>query len=177
VASITAFDSGTVIRPATDPYSRSSGYINGSGGLSRGLELSAESRPAANLTLSGSYTYTRAHMDRDITVPMFWRVLGIPRHSITLFATRSFGPRLDVATDLAAISEMYGNFTAAGRPRAYRYPGFTKVDVSARYSLTQSDHGGLRLTTRIENVLNKAYYDLGWPAARATFVGGLSYQF
>src|SRR5262249_35831070 len=45
VVSITAFDSSGVVRPATDPFGRTSGYINGSGGISRGVEFAAEARP------------------------------------------------------------------------------------------------------------------------------------
>src|SRR5205823_12437985 len=87
VVTITAFDLGTPIRAATDPYGRSSGYINGSGGLSRGLELAWELRPASSFSLNGSYTYTRANLYRDITVLCFRRVLGVPRHALRLVVT------------------------------------------------------------------------------------------
>src|SRR5439155_25257430 len=60
VVTITAFDLGTTIKRATDPYGRTSGYINGSGGLSRGVELAWEFRPVRTFSLNGSYSYTRA---------------------------------------------------------------------------------------------------------------------
>ena len=178
VASITAFDSsGTTIRPSTDPYGRSSGYINGSGGLSRGVELSIESRPRSTLTLSGSYTYTRAQMDRDITVPGYWRVLGIPRHAVTFVATQRFGTRITTAIDLVADSELFGNFTAAGRARAYRYSGLKKTDVSIAGIVKRTDRGGVSLNTRIENLFNRTYYDLGWPVPKLTVTTGLTLSF
>jgi len=177
VVTITAFDSGTVIKPGTDPLGRSSGYVNGSGGLSRGVELSAESRPVRGLTLSGSYTYTRAHLDRDITIPGFWRILGIPRHSVTVVAIQKIGRRATAALDLNGISEMFGNFTAAGRPRAFRYPGFTKVDLSASFKLKETDRSNLKAHGRVDNLFNRHYYDLGWLAPRVTFVAGLTWQF
>lgn len=177
VVTITAFDSGTVIKAATDPYGRASGYINGSGGLSRGVELSMESRPTGSLTFAGSYTYTRANLDRDITVREFWRVLGVPRHTATLVVTQRLGRRAMVAVDLTGNSEIFGNFTAAGRGRAFQYPGFIKADLSASFALKQTDAGGVKMNTRIENILNRTYYDLGWLAPRATFVTGLSFQF
>src|SRR5262249_3461563 len=102
VVTITAFDLGTTIRPATDPYGRTSGYINGSGGLSRGLELAWEVRPAAAFSLNGSYTYTRANLDRDITIPGFFRVLAVPRHALTLVATKQIQSRATVAMDLSS---------------------------------------------------------------------------
>jgi iron complex outermembrane receptor protein len=177
VVTITAFDLGTTVRPATDPYGRSSGYINGSGGLSRGLELAWEVRPASSFSLNGSYSYTRANLDRDITIPGFWRVLGAPRHAFTLVATKRIGTRATVAMDLTSISETYGNFTAAGRARAYRYPSFTKADISAAYDVWKTDSGTLRLNTRMENILNRKYYDLGWLAPGMTFVAGTAFQF
>jgi len=177
VVTITAFDLGTTISAATDPYGRSSGYINGSGGLSRGLELAWEMRPAASFSLNGSYTYTRANMDRDITVPGFWRVIGVPRHAFTLVATKQIRTRGAIAMDLSSTSETYGNFTAAGRARAYRYPSFTKADVSGSYDLWKTDRGTLKATMRIENVLNRTFYDLGWLEPGATFVAGLNLQF
>jgi vitamin B12 transporter len=177
VVTITAFDLGTTVRPATDRFGRSSGYINGSGGLSRGLELAWELRPASSFSLNASYSYTRANLDRDITIPGFWRVLGAPRHAFTLVATKRIRTRGILVMDLSSTSEIFGNFTAAGRARAYRYPSFTKADVSAAYDLWKADSGTLRLNTRIENILNRKYYDLGWLAPGIAFVAGTTFQF
>jgi vitamin B12 transporter len=177
VVTITAFDLGTTIRPATDPYGRTGGYINGSGGLSRGLELAAEVRPTASFSLNGSYSYTRANLDRDITVPGFFRVLGAPRHALTIVATKQIRSRAAVAMDLTSTSETFGSFTAAGRPRAYRFSSFTKADVSGSYDLWKTDTGTLKVTSRIENILNRTYYDLGWLEPRVAFVAGMNFQF
>jgi iron complex outermembrane receptor protein len=177
VVSITAFDLGTVIKSSTDPFGRSFGYINGSGGMSRGVELSVKAQPGSNFAVTGSYTYTNAVMDRDITVPGFRRVLGIPRHIVTLVATRQIGRRAAIATDLTGSSEMFGNFTAAGRPRAYRYPGIVKMDVSGSWALKESDRGDIKINARVENILNRRYYDLGWRMPGAAFVAGLGFQF
>ena len=45
VQSLTAFDFSGGINPATDPYGRFIGYLNGSGGSSKGLELALDVRP------------------------------------------------------------------------------------------------------------------------------------
>ena len=79
--------------------------------------------------------------------------------------------------DLSSMSETFGNFTAAGKPRAYRFPSFIKSDVSGSYDLWRTDSGTLKITTRIENLLNRTVYDLGWLEPKATFVAGMLFQF
>jgi iron complex outermembrane receptor protein len=177
VVTITAFDFGTAIRSASDRFGRSFGYVNGSGGLSRGVEVSAKVQPSTGFVISGSYTYTNATMDRDITVVGFRRVFGVPRHAFTMVGTRHIGNRITLATDVSAVGEMFGPFTAAGRARAYRYPGFAKVDVSGAVVVRQDDRGSLKVNGRVENVLNRTYYDLGWRVPGASFVAGLRYEF
>ena len=71
VSSLTAFNSSGGIRPETDPFGRTQGYLNSSGGFSRGVEIAVEGRPGRRLRLSGGYTYTRSETDQDITVPGF----------------------------------------------------------------------------------------------------------
>ncbi len=54
VQSLTAFDFSGGIDPATDPFGRFLGYLNGSGGSSKGLELAVDARPTSTLRISGS---------------------------------------------------------------------------------------------------------------------------
>ena len=46
VSSLTAFNSSGGIRPDTDPFGRTQGYLNSSGGFSRGVEIAIEARPS-----------------------------------------------------------------------------------------------------------------------------------
>jgi vitamin B12 transporter len=176
VTSITAFDSSGGVKPDTDPYGRTMGYVNGSGGFSRGLELGLEARPVASLRLAGSYTYTDAQTDRDITVPGFVRVLGLSRHVATFVATfrRS---RLDTTLDVAHNSEIFGSLFAAGRARAYRYPAFTKAALVAGYRLSRNEARPIRAYFKVDNLLDQTYYELGWRALGRTVVAGLSAGF
>ena len=87
VTSLTAFDASGGIRPETDPYGRSLGYLNSSGGFSRGIETAVEARPTASLRLSGGYTYTRSETADDIIVPGFYIVPGVFEHMATLVVT------------------------------------------------------------------------------------------
>ena len=92
VQSLTAFDFSGGIDPATDPFGRFVGYLNGSGGSSKGLELAVDVRPTATLRVSGSYTYTKARTDEALTVPDFFIVpacWSTPRRS----SSRSSGRR------------------------------------------------------------------------------------
>ncbi len=177
IQQVTAFDSSGVIRPATDPFGRNSGYINGAGGISRGAELGVEARPTRTLTLNGSYTYTSAVNDRDIQVAGFWRALTVPRHTATIVATQRIGKRADVTVDLFHGSSHYVSFFAVSRSRPFVLPGFTKADVVAGYKIWQTDQRTLRGYVKVENFFNQPYYENGWRSSKAWAIAGLSYSF
>ena len=84
VTSLTAFNSSGGIRPETDPFGRTQGYLNSSGGFSRGVEIAIDARPNSRVRLSGGYTYTRSETEDDITVPGFYIVPGVFGHMATL---------------------------------------------------------------------------------------------
>ncbi len=177
IQQVTAFDSSGVIRPATDPFGRTSGYINGAGGISRGVELGAEARPTRSLVLNGSYTYTNAVNDRDLQVPGFWRALTVPRHTATLVASQRLGRRADVTVDLFRSSSHYISFFAGTRSRPFILPGFTKADLVGSYKLWQTENRTLKGYVKVENFLNRPYYENGWRSAKAWAIAGLSYTF
>lgn len=177
IQQVTAFNSNGAIRPATDPFGRSSGYINGSGGISRGVELGVEARPTRTLTLNGSYTYTNAVNDVDIQVAGFWRALTVPKHTATLVASQRIGKRADVTVDLYRASSHYISFFAVNRSRPFILPGYTKADLVAGYKFIQSDHGTLKGYVKVENFFNHPYYENGWRSSKAWAIAGLSYSF
>lgn len=177
MVTVSAFDSSGVIRVATDPYGRSSGYINGSGGVSRGFELGFEARPMRTLTFSGSYAYTRANLDRDLSVAGIWRVLGVPRQTATLVATKQWTRRLDTTVDIYGQSSYLTPFFAGVRTRAFELPGFSKTDLVANYRLHQGEKSLTRVYVKVDNLFAQRYYQNGWLAARANFVVGLGFGF
>jgi iron complex outermembrane receptor protein len=177
VVSITAFDSSGVIRPATDPYGRTSGYINGSGGVSRGAELAVEARPLKALSLSGSYTYVNENTDRDISVAGFWKILGVPAHTASFVATKYWGRRLDTTFSLFRSGGYYMSFFAGTRSRAFEFPGFTRGTLVASYRLWEGERRSVRMYGKVDNVFNQRYYQNGWLAAQSTMVVGLGYGF
>lgn len=177
VTSLTAFNAAGGIRPDTDPYGRSLGYLNSSGGFSRGVEIAIDARPLTALRLSGGYTYTRSETAQDITVPGFFIVPGVFGHMATLVVTSRWNDRVDTTFDLFYGSETYGSFFAAGRPRAYRYPGFTKAAAIAGYRVVNHPRLPLRAYLKIDNLFDQTYYEIGWRNLGRTAVAGLSIGF
>ncbi|MGH9255668.1 MAG: TonB-dependent receptor [Vicinamibacterales bacterium] len=177
VTSLTAFNSAGGIRPDTDPYGRSLGYLNSSGGFSRGVEVAIEARPASSLRLSGGYTYTRSETAEDITVPGFFLVPAVFAHMVTFVVTNRWNNRLDTTFDLFHGGATYGSLFAAGRPRAYKYPGFTKAAVVAGYRLVNHARAPLRAYVKVDNLFDQTYYEIGWRNLGRTAIAGLSVGF
>jgi iron complex outermembrane receptor protein len=173
VASLTAFDFSGGINPATDPFGRFAGYVNGSGGSSRGVELSVDARPVSTLRLAGSYTYTRARTEEDLTVPDFFVVPSVYDHTASLYLTQQWTSRLDTTLDVLYAGESFGSFFAAGRPRAYRYPGSTTVGLGGSVRLFARDTSEMRAYVRVDNLFDETAFPSGWRAAGRTAVIGV----
>ena len=122
VQSLTAFDFSGGIDPATDPYGRFLGYLNGSGGSSSGLELRSTCgrRDAAHLRL----LHLHAGPDRRrADVPDFFIVPGVLAHTASLYVTQQWigARRHDVRPALPAANRTARSSPAAGRaPTAIR---------------------------------------------------------
>jgi iron complex outermembrane receptor protein len=177
VQSLTAFDFSGGIDPATDPFGRFLGYLNGSGGSSRGVELSVHARPTSTLRVSGSYTYTRARTDEALSVPAFFLVPGVLAHSGSLYVTNQWSSRVDTSLDLLAVGESYSAFFARGRTRAFRFPGSTRVGVSASVRLTAGGPRDVRAYVRLDNLFDEATFPGGWRAPGRTGVLGIRATF
>ena len=141
------------------------------------MELAVEARPIAALTLNGSYTYTNADTDRDISVGGFFQALGVHPHTATVAATQRWGKRFDTTMTMFRGSSHYSSLFAGGRSRAYQFAGFTNLGLMFNYRFWEGEKHSARLYTRIDNALNQTYYEQSWLAARATFVTGIGYTF
>jgi iron complex outermembrane receptor protein len=175
VVQIIGFNSNGAINPGTDPFGRSSGYINTSGGISRGAELSVEARPMRSLAFSASYTYANADTDTDSQVPGFYNVFDTPRHMISLVATKQWTKRFNTTIDLFHYSSYYDAYV--GYLQAYAFPGFTKTNLISSYRFWDDERKSARFYGKVENLFNQRYYFAGVLAPRATFVGGIEYAF
>jgi outer membrane receptor protein involved in Fe transport len=177
IKQLTAFDSAGRINGATDPYGRTSGYLNGAGGLSRGLEFGYEARLTRTTTVQGSYTFTNAVNDVDLQVPGFWLALTTPRHTATFLVTQRIGKRADLTFDLFKSGEFFVPYFATGRTRPFLSPGFVKADLVGGYKLWANDKRNVRLYGKVENVFNQLYYENGWLRPQAWGIVGMSFTY
>lgn len=178
IARITQFDSGlTVVRPSTDVFARSAGYFNGSGGISRGLETTAELRPRRGTLLRTSYSYVNADTDQDTAVRGFFQALSVPAHTVTAMANQQIGRRNSLTMDLYRSSDYYNALFAGGRSRAYLYPGLIKIDLVGNRILYEGEKYSLNAYVKVENVLNRTFYENGFLGPGGTFLTGLRVKF
>ena len=174
---LTAFDFSGIVNSKTDPFGRAYGYINGSGGISRGAEVSVDTRPLRSLTINGSYTYVNANTDRDQSVGGFYKLFSLQPHTLTLVATKHWGRRFDTTVDMFHGSAYNVPFFAVTQTRVYSFPGFTKTGLMANYRVFQGERRSVRAYVKVDNLFNQTYYESGWLAAKATFALGMGYSF
>ncbi len=110
-------------------------------------------------------------------MPGFYIVPGVFGHTATLVVTNRWSDRLDTTFDLFAGSKTYGSFFAAGRSRAYEYPGFTKAAVITGYRVINDAKWPLRAYVKIDNLFDETYYEGGWRNLGRTAVAGVSVGF
>jgi vitamin B12 transporter len=162
--------------PQPDPYGRISGYMDTSGGISRGAEVSVEARPMSTLSVTASYTYTNADTDTDSTVPGYYQVFDLPRHKASLVAIQQWNRRLDTTFDLHSYSSYLDPFVGYGS--AYLFSGYTKADLVGSYQFWQREHQVARVYCKIDNLFNKLYYDGGgYREPGLTALAGVRYSF
>lgn len=172
------FDSNSaVVIAKTDPFGRTSGYFNGTGGISRGVELSAEAQPMRSTLLNASYTFTNSNTDQDLQVQHFFKAFTVPAHAITLMANQRIGKKTDVTMDLYHASIYFNPLFAAGRSRAYQFPAVTKIDVVVNRTIWTRETESLRWYGKLDNLLNREYYENGFRTPGMTWITGLRMNF
>jgi iron complex outermembrane receptor protein len=168
--------------PDIDPLTPrpSGGYLNQSGGISRGLETSAKARIGDKFDLFASYTYTNSDQRTpQVAGTNVYRTLGVPDHQFTLVATKRFG-RFWVNFDYLATSDYIATIFSGTRFTSflYRFEGNRKGDVTAGYTFELRDDGPtLRVFGTVTNVLNQEYYENGFRTPGASGRVGLSMTF
>ncbi len=160
-----------------DPYGRTAGYYNTGGGISRGVEVSGDFRPARNTTIFASYTYTNA---KDLFSQYYTGTnidpLQSPRilpHMVTIVATQQFGRRFDVGMDLTAGS----NYLYPLYGYAYQFAGPRQLGLSAGYSVRMTDRTSARFYARVSNALDQNFYEDGFRTPPRWAVGGIHLTF
>jgi iron complex outermembrane receptor protein len=167
------FDSTGFLKPATDPFGRSSGYRNTGGGLARGVELSANAKATRTLDLTASYTFTNAVNRVASSVVGFLRTFTQPRHTFTFTVSQRIGGRTDIVFDMFA----YGSYYAPFSGRAFRFSGPVKADLGASYTLPLNEKVSLRIIGKVDNLFDREYFENGFRSPGARFTGGGSLRF
>jgi iron complex outermembrane receptor protein len=165
------FDSSGVIRLDTDPFGRSSGYRSAGRGGASGLELGIAASPFVGTRLSAAYTFVDAQPPtgvRDAT-----RALGVPRHQVSLVALAGLDRDLTASFDLTASSD----FDARIGTRILRFDRLMKADVQVSYRVPFGSWRRARLFARVENLLDRAYFENGFRTPGRTAAAGASLAF
>jgi vitamin B12 transporter len=170
---VIVFDSSGFVNPATDPFGRFGGYLNTGGGLARGVELGATTKPYRTLDMNASYTFTNAATRVPSSVPNFLRTFVQPRHTFTLFAAQQITRRLDVIFDMFA----YGSYFFPFSGRAFKFDGPVKADLGASYTMPMNDRVSMRFYGKVENIFNREYFESGFRTPGAVFTGGMGLRF
>ena len=170
---VIVFDSTGFITPATDPFGRFGGYRNTGGGLARGVELAASTKPYRTLDLSVSYAFTNAVNRVPSSVPGFLRTFAQPRHTFTLLAAQQITRRVDVVFDMFA----YGSYFSPFSSRAFKFSSPVKADLGMSYTVPMSDRVSMRFYGKVENIFDREYFESGFRAPGAVFTGGMGLRF
>ena len=165
---------------AADPYRRSLGYLNGQGGLSRGVELSAKVSPVHGIDLSAAYTFVNA-AERSPVVGDILRVFVIPRNQFSAAAAWRLGSStiftfdtLDFSNYLDAVSP---DFVHAFSTRVYRFAGIRRINAGASYRLPLGEFRAARFFMRAENLAGQEYFENGFRTPGRTANGGVQFEF
>jgi vitamin B12 transporter len=177
IESLTEFDFNGGIDPATDPFGRAFGYLNGSGGSSNGVELSLDARPVRGLTLRAAYTRTDSETETDVAVEGFFKAPAVFGHTAAFVAVHEWRETLTSALEILHASSSYTSLFANGRARAFQFPGFTTVGLTTSYRLNGAGEVPVRAYVRLDNLLDRTYYLGGWRAPGRLVAAGMSIGF
>lgn len=160
-----------------DPFNRPfGGYLNRGGGLARGVELSAQVSLTRSTDVFTSYTYTNADQ-RTPNAARYLTVPGTSDHIFTLVATQRISRRFDVTFDLSAISDYSPSFPSPSFNTLFIFDGYVKADLGAGYTLPLNDRYSIRFQGKVDNVLDRTYFESGFRAPGAVFIGGAAFRF
>jgi vitamin B12 transporter len=167
---------------------RFGGFVNTSGGLSRGLEVTAAATPFRSLALKAAYTFTNS----DVVLPSAialasgevvgrgasFRAPGIPEHTFALQAVERIG-RLTIAFDLVAVSEHDAQLfdPISFGSRRFTFDGYAKADLAASYTIPVTDRVALSIFGRVENLTDAEILENGLRLPGATGTGGVKVRF
>lgn len=162
--------------PADDPFGRFGGYVNGGGGIARGVELSGEVSPTSSTRMRASYTFTNSASRTPRIGSDFFKLPGQSDHIFSFVATQWITDRVHVTFDLFAASEYsYSPFGAMGRRMIFDGP--VKADVVFSYELPLTESQSVEFYGKVENVFDNDYYENGFGSPGVWAIGGMRFKF
>jgi iron complex outermembrane receptor protein len=173
---VIAFDTSGLIDPATDPFGRSIGYRNTSGGISRGAEVSASAAPTRSLNVTAAYTYVNA-IERTPVVGDVLQTFVVPKNQFSVIATERATSRLTLTFDTLESSSYLAPLFGETVTQTYRFGGMHKVNAGASYRIPIKEYRAIRFFVRANNVFNQTYFESGFPTPGRTAYGGMQFEF
>jgi catecholate siderophore receptor len=115
-----------------------------------GYELGLQGRITPAWKVAGGYAYQDAFVTSATTAARAGaQVPQVPRHTLSLWNSYQFLPRLAAGLGVVYRSDMY-----AAIDNTVTLPGYTRVDAAVFYTLSAS----LRLQANVENLFDRTYY-------------------
>jgi len=164
--------------PPDDPFGRFGGYANTKGGLSRGVELSVRARPGRGAVVQASYTYQNADERSPVVAGSgYLPRMNVSPHLFSALWSQPLGDRFTVTTDLSYASEYPMAVFAGTGSRVYLMEGPLKIDTVADYAVRRWETGSLHLYGKVENWLDRQFYEGGFRGPGRWALAGLRVQF
>ncbi len=122
---------------------------------SRGIDLQLTGQITDEIRLIGAYAYVDAEVTKDNTIERGSRLLNVPEHSGSLLGVYEFldgGLQgLELGGGVNYVGDRSGNVSDSG----FELPGYTTVDLLARYKATPD----LTLGVNLNNAFDRTYYE------------------
>lgn len=136
--------------PADSSFQIAAGEVR-----SRGLDMQLTGQLTDEIRLIGAYAYVDAEVTKDNTLASGSRLLNVPKHSGSVLGVYEFLDGglhgLELGGGVNYVGERSGNVADSG----FELPGYTTVDLLARYRATQD----LTLGVNLNNAFDRTYYE------------------
>ena len=136
--------------PADSTYQIAAGEVR-----SRGIDLQLTGQLTDEVRVIGAYAYVDAEVTKDNTLASGSRLLNVPEHSGSLLGVYEFldgGLKgLELGGGVNYVGDRSGNVADSG----FELPGYTTVDLLARYKATQD----VTLGVNLNNAFDRTYYE------------------
>ncbi len=142
--------------------------ININKAVTKGAEIYLQAKPIDQLEVKVNYTYTDAKDMSPNSSDYGKRLLRRPENKVGLYSSYSFNSKSNINTEIIWVGNREDvNFSTYQRVNLKSY---VLINLAAHYDIIKF----LRLTFRIENLLNSDYEEVyGYGTAGLSFYGGI----